>query len=245
MADDYLGKPIGIIESYRKIGSAWLSLVLAVLLVGLGYFGLLIVFIIPCIGWALAIPGVGMMVFFNTVVVPLIAPVIILERLSVTHSLGRAWNLARRRFWWSFGFMLLLTILAQAIILGPAVLFTALFVTSFEAGGASSTMLAVVQQLITTLLNVLYLPLQFTCITLLYFDIRIRTEGFDLALASVIEEQKDITDMSQDLPPSETRLVFDGTETGYFVAITLGVAVIVGAIFLFFGSLLAFLGTTL
>jgi len=42
----------------------------------------------------------------------------------------------------------------------------------------------VIQTLVTMIFSLLYLPLQLTAMTVVYFDLRVRSEGLDLALQS-------------------------------------------------------------
>ncbi len=230
VSDNYLGSRVGILDAYKNIGSSWLSLIGALIFSFLLMMAVFLLFLIPCIGWLLAIPGVGFFSFYGIVLIPLIAPVIVLERKRAIESIGRAWNLARRRFWWMFGFMLLLTILSTLIVSGPALLLQLLLTSVVSSLG--DTVSIILQQLASSLLSIVFLPLQLTAVTLLYFDNRIRFEGFDLAvLAKSTElEQQSVDDLTVDVPTSRTKLSPSGTELGYFALITIGVVAIVFAL---------------
>jgi hypothetical protein len=97
VANSYLSHRLGIIESYQKLGQSWLSLTLALFFAGVFGVGLILWTIVPCVGW---LTGLGMLSFFVLVVVPLIAPIIVLEKQKASGAIRRAWDLARRRFWW-------------------------------------------------------------------------------------------------------------------------------------------------
>jgi hypothetical protein len=242
IADIYLGQTIGILEAYRKIGNSWLTLISALLLSGLMMMGLFIFFFVPCIGWAAAIPGLGLAVFFAMAVIPLIAPIIVLEGRGARSAISRAWNLARQRFWWVFGFVIILAIFAQFIITGPVALTQVALLSVLDT--TNQTLVVVIQQLVSFLLSIIYLPLQLTCITLLYFDIRVRLEGFDLALLAADAEEStdiDMTVVAADAPASAIPWGPTVTELGYFSLITVGSVVLFGAIF----GVLAVLGLAL
>ncbi|MCB8942851.1 MAG: hypothetical protein H6658_03640 [Ardenticatenaceae bacterium] len=226
VANNYLGEKIGVLEAYRKIGRAWLSLLGALFLSLLLIIVLIIIFIIPCVGWAAAIPGIGGLVFLSTVVIPLIAPIIVLEGKGASQAIRRAWDLGRRRFWWVFGFVLLLNLFAQLVVTGPTALFQ-IFLLSV-AGSMDPLLATVLQQLLTFLLNVVFLPIQLTCVTLLYFDLRVRTEGFDLALltAQVEDVDVDVDKLTSETSTPTAQWSPSGTELGYFSMITIGVFVI-------------------
>lgn len=224
IADSRLGQPTGILEAYRKIGSAWSRLIGALLLIMLLAIGLLIWMLVPCIGW---FTGPGMLAVLGFLVSPLVAPVIVLESKSATQAIRRAWDLARRRFWWMLGFVLILSLLGQFIITGPSLLIGGAL-GAFSVSTLELTQVDVVQamtQSLTTLvLGLIYLPLQLTAITLLYFDLRVRTEGLDLALQSesIAGQPVDFSNLIAHAPPASSGGVVTGTEMAYFALLTVG-----------------------
>lgn len=231
VADNYLGHEIGIVDAYRRIGRSWLSLIWA-LIIGIGLSILLMLWMmIPCIGW---FTGAGMLGFFGLVIVPLIAPIIVLEQKYGLNSFSRAWDLARRRFWWLLGFTLLLAIFAQIIVTGPTFLVSFLSIGAAGAGISQTTAL-IIQQAVTLIASVIYLPLQLTCITLLYFDVRVRTEGFDLAvLAAGGVETKEVVELTAQAPEASGSLLPNSTELGYFAIMTIAVIALYFALFAVF-----------
>ena len=187
VANNYTGQSVGVIDSYRQLGNSWLRLVGAILLAVLISFPLVIWFIIPCVGW---FTGPGLLSFFSLVVIPLTAPVIVLERHSITVSLRRAWDLGRSRFWWLIGFALVIFLLGQLIITGPTYVISAILQVIFLREGnmqAAYVWRPVIQMLVQMSGGLLYLPLQLTAMMLVYFDLRVRSEGLDLALQAAAE----------------------------------------------------------
>ena len=218
VAENYLGHKIGLVDAYRKIGRSGFTLLLATFAAIFFIIALFIWWIVvPCLGW---FTGLGMIFFFGLVVLPLVAPVVVLEQRSALHALQRAWDLARRRIWWLIGFMLVLGIFSQIVVTGPAIL-SIFIVESFVGGGINSTTSTLIQQVITLLLNLIYLPLQLTCVTLLYFDVRVRTEGFDLALLAV-SEKAGADSVQATAPPLDRSVLPKKEELGYFALITIG-----------------------
>jgi len=124
IADSYLGQPVGILEAYRRISRAWPTLVVALVVAAILYLGLVIWFIVPCVGWA---TGLGLLIFFAAVVMPLIAPIVVLEKRPALESIRRAWDLGRRRFWWVLGFVVVLFLFGQLIVSGPIALLSFVF----------------------------------------------------------------------------------------------------------------------
>ncbi len=241
VAGAYLGQPLSITDAYRKIGQSWLSLFVAFLLGVLGLIVLLIWTAVPCIGW---LTGFGMLIFFTTIIFPLFIRVLVLEEQDTLKAIRRAWDLARRRFWWVLGFSLVLFVFAQIIITGPTLLLGSIFgfIFGFQGDAFSSpTLQLMVQTGLQTLIQLIgaliYFPLQFTAITLLYFDLRVRTEGFDLTLQTEIESETDISQIMAQAPEPEKGNWITMTELGYFVLIEIGVVVLYIILFSILGGL--------
>lgn len=183
VANNYIGRPVGILDSYRLLQNSWLRLVLALVAIFFLVLLLLIWTIIPCIGW---FTGPGILMFISLIVSPLVAPVIVLERGGSFSSIRRAWDLARSRFWWLVGYAVVITLFGQLIITGPVYLInflmqflSSMFPMDFDQQMVVTT---VSQNLVTIFTSLLYLPLQLTIMTVIYFDLRARSEGLDLAL---------------------------------------------------------------
>lgn len=155
----YLGRRISVIDAYRTIGfGTFLRLIAASLLLGvLVFLGIFTLFIMS-------------VVFFVRYL--FVSQVIVLEREPLFASFGRSWRLTRGSFWRVFGYSIVVYIIAAL----------------FEAivGGIPSTVLALgsgsaaFSGLFTAIATVLVTPFQFGALTLLYYDLRVRNEGFDL-----------------------------------------------------------------
>jgi hypothetical protein len=195
VADSYLGKKTGILDAYRGIGSTWLTLIAALLLVGIIIIVLVIWFLVPCIGW---LTGLGMIVFMTAAVNPLVPPAVVLEKQAVIDAIRRAWSLARRRFWPLLGYVFILYLFSWIVVNGPAAIVNVLLVQAFQSFGDSTMQLVIttiIQGLVQLVLALLYYPLQLTAFTLIYFDLRVRTEGFDIAVLTM--ETSGSTDLSE------------------------------------------------
>jgi len=247
VANSYLGKPTGIIESYQETRDIWVRLTLAIFFAIIMSIAMGIWWLIPIIGW---FTGLGMIGFWSGVVMPLIAPIVVLESWTATYSINRAWNLVRQRFWWALGFMIILSFFGQLVVSGPTLVVTYTF--QFMAGTSgvpfedSSIFViqTVIQTLVSLVFSLIYLPLQLIGATLLYFDLRVRFEGLDLdILASTnmgyVPDTTDLTTQSVTSDPG--RLNVTMKEMGYFALITLAgiglyialVAIVAGITFAF------------
>jgi hypothetical protein len=242
VADHYLGRPAGFLGAYRRLGRGWLRLIGALLFAILLYLALVFWLLIPCIGW---LTGVGMLLFFGQAVIPLVAPIVVLEKQSVLGSIRRAWDLARRRFWWVLGFVAILYVFSQLIVAGPGYLLSILLQmwasSSAIAGNYQDTYIiqTVVQSLVTMALSLVYLPLQLTAITLLYVDLRVRTEGFDLLWRAegMLREGALPADLLPQAPPPGGEGLVNWKEIGYCAGLSIG---LVFLLFVFY-MVLAFL----
>ena len=186
VAGSYLGRPpASIRDAYRSVKEKWLPVVGALLLAIVLAIALGIWWLIPCFGW---FTGGGMLLFLWYVIVPMLAPIIILEGGSPTVAWRRAWTLARRRFWWVLGFALILYLFNLLVVAGPATLVTVggqfLSGNPLEITSERFTVQTIVQSFALLITGLFYLPLQVASMTLLYLDLRVRTEGLDLTLAA-------------------------------------------------------------
>ena len=106
-------------------------------------------------------------------------PVILIEGVRGTSSLGRSFRLVRGRWWPVFSILLvgqLLVLVVQTFVTLP--LLPALFVTDFENAAVNT----VVSALSSVVGNVVTLPFVAAVTVIIYYDLRVRKEGFDLAL---------------------------------------------------------------
>ena len=147
--------------------------------------------LVPCVGW---LTGPSILIFLSWAIGPLTIPIVVLEKKGGAAALRRAWDLVRRYFWRVTGFALLLIIFGQILIAGPAALaqflLTATLSTPPEDIAAQSIMQSLISSVINLFFSLLYNPLQLTAFTLMYFDLRVRTEGFDLAILAQRDLQR-------------------------------------------------------
>jgi hypothetical protein len=119
------------------------------------------------------IPGIYLWIAFAVAV-----PVLLTEGVKGRHALGRSRELVTDRWWGTFGVVLLGTILA-GIVSG------AIGALAGLAGGtsdANSVAGFLVNSVSGTLGSMISTPFTAAFVTVLYFDLRVRKEGFDLQL---------------------------------------------------------------
>jgi hypothetical protein len=238
VSNNYLGQKIGITEAYRQLGGTWLKLLLTLLVFGLLVIAAFIWIIVPCVGW---LTGSGLFIFLAWVVGPLIPPVVVLEKLDVTKSIARAWDLARRRFWWLLGFAVVFYLFNMLVVTGPTTLISYLAGLVIGSSGnlaTGSVLPTIISSVAGALLHLLVLPIQLIAWTLVYFDLRVRTEGFDLALLTMDPTGNMAADISNLPSAAPARQWLTGDDIGKFIVVTL---VGIGIFALFIG-LFALLG---
>jgi len=245
VANNYMDKPIGILDSYRAItGSVW-KLVLALLLSTILLIVLVLWAIIPVVGW---LSGPGIFVFLALIVIPLIAPIASLENLGVRQTMRRAWDMGRSRFWWLIGYALILALLGQLIVTGPVYLLSAILqAIFFSMPDVSFEMQTIISNIISNLVNMalglLYTPLQLTMMTVVYFDLRARNEGLDLALqlSSLNESQGESTALPE-ISNQQPIPFMMGIDIGRFALLSLIGIALFGCYFIFIFTIVGALG---
>ena len=156
-----LGRPVTL--SYCLLGA--LRRYLPLLGQGLLYLPLLL--IAPClplflwifVRWSVAVPA------------------LVTEGIGPVQALGRSWQLTRDNWWRLFGILLVVYLLASAAssVLGGFALPIAILVPF-----VSQTVRGAIALTASTVGSALVTPVEYLCIVLLYFDLRIRKESFDL-----------------------------------------------------------------
>jgi hypothetical protein len=109
----------------------------------------------------------------------LVSPAIVAEKAGPVHSIRRSWALTQGLFWRSFAvlFLLLLIVVVLRVALQAGL------IGAFSSmDSISEIALAVVDTVFTVIILAVIYPLSAAIITVLYYDARVRKEGFDLQL---------------------------------------------------------------
>jgi hypothetical protein len=109
-----------------------------------------------------------------------VVPAIVVEGLGPVEGIRRSWRLTLNYWWRTLGLVALLGVISYVISVGPTtvIVFILLYATPTNPVLASALSGAV-----GTATSLLFLPLELIAITLYYFDLRVRKEGFDLDAA--------------------------------------------------------------
>ncbi len=174
IVQEYLDGTVNLGEAFQFALGRFLPLlgtgILGGILITLGYF-------------ACCIPGIYLAVIWS-----MMSQVVVVENLSGMDALNRSKALTENYFWRVFGLILLLGLclgLAGGVI--NIVLAVALPHVEIDPGMPNPLMPArvsnyanyAVVHLVSTLVQILVQTLSAVCVTLLYFDLRHRKEGYD------------------------------------------------------------------
>jgi Membrane domain of glycerophosphoryl diester phosphodiesterase len=222
VSERLLGNSVNLRQAYGRALSHWRALLVMIFIVGGAVIFLTLVIFIPMAvlllvaGFFLGATGSGssagilipaLVTCMICVALPIVfigsygvsvrllfaTQAIVLENTGGIDGLRRSWRLVRGSFWRVLGITLVLSVLVAIIGQGPA------YVIAIVASLLPFPVLGlVVNATAQSLINVVVLPLQFAAFTLLYYDLRIRQEGFDLQI------------MAQQLVPSLSGLATDG-----------------------------------
>jgi hypothetical protein len=165
VSDAYLGETPEVGTSlryaFRRTGSLlWLTFI-TIVLVLLGFL-------------ACVIPGIWLWISWTVA-----TPALLFEGRKGTKALRRSFNLIKGRWWRTLGALIVsfLIVLVVGSIVG--VIFSK---TVFHAAEDSFFVRAMLQAVGGTIAGVLTTPFQAALVTIIFFDAKVRNEGFDLQL---------------------------------------------------------------
>ena len=161
----YLGEHAGVAESLRYAVGRLLPLLVAyflvVVIVGLGLV-------------ALIIPGIWLAVKLS-----MTFPAVVFERTGPFAAIGRSWALTKGNWWRVFGTLLVVFLISFVLQIVLAAVAGGLL----AAGDSVSELtVAIVLTLVNLLALALTYPLWASVTSVVYYDLRVRNEGFDLHL---------------------------------------------------------------
>jgi MFS family permease len=183
----YLGRPASIREGFSEGLRAAPRLFLAGLLV---VAVIAIVFLVLVVGvaalnsqafaaLAVIIGLIGFFILFPFMLMSLavLGPAVVLEGLGPIAAIRRSFHLMERARWRAFGLYILMGIISSLL----GLIFTVLFFVSFVS---EPTIRAVLQGVASIASAAVSYPLLYGSLAILYYDLRVRKEAFDLQLAA-------------------------------------------------------------
>ena len=167
----YLGQPLKAAGALRRatplLGRLIVCSLLLAIVVGFGFLFFMIPGIVLLCGLVLAFPS------------------LVLEPgSSPTGALSRSWSLTRGSRWRMLGLLATLVILLYV----PIIAIGAIATVVLPAGGTGSLTPGLMTLAVVGVLQMLLYPLLYCVLTVAYYDLRVRKEGFDLeVLASTLQ----------------------------------------------------------
>jgi hypothetical protein len=205
----YLGRPISILDSYRFGVRRYLALIGASVLLLLIGAALILLYSGCAVGAVAAgaaalrnsrslalasLVGVLVVALLFILLIPtflfffirfiLTTQAIVLEGCGPLAGLRRSWRLIGSAFWRALGIFVLVILLSYLISVIPSLM--VVFGLNLLSGGAIRDSDIIRNQALGSLVAqvglIVALPLLFSIYTLLYYDLRVRKEGYDLEL---------------------------------------------------------------
>lgn len=162
----YLGQETSVTNAYTVIGTRWLSLLAAAFVVA----------VLSLFGFSCCVaPGV-----YLYVMLLFTSSAIAIEAVGPVDGMSRSWWLVSGEFWRCFGTLALLYVLVMVATYAIVIPLTALALPLIMNG--ELPLGQAVTHGITSMVGMLFEPLTVTTVVLLYYDLRVRKEGFDLQL---------------------------------------------------------------
>jgi len=180
VSESYLGNQVTVGRAYAAVLPRLLILIIALILLVLVFMGVGVIGALSM----LALREVGIFVMFALMLavfvrVVLTVQAIVIERAGPYAGIKRSWVLTARNFWRTLGLLLLLVL----ILLVTMLLFW--FAGGLVVGGTGSLFSpsgSLTLSLIIVAGQILATPIWAGALILLYYDLRIRKEGFDLQM---------------------------------------------------------------
>jgi len=169
VSESYLGRPLSAREALARatpyMGRILVCSLLMALVVGLGFLLLVIPGIVLAVGLALAIPAV-----------------VLEQGRSASAALSRSWELTRGSRWRLFGLGVTLLVLLYVPVVAISGLAAVLLPGGTGIAFITSSVATVVAIAIGGIAQLFIYPLFYCVLTVTYYDLRVRKEGFDLEL---------------------------------------------------------------
>src|SRR5450432_3880898 len=175
-SENHLGRTRSLREAFREVGKRWQELV-----GGLASLYVLLVVMVVALAFALFLCGLGfgLILFVSLALGVLLVPVLMLERNSLRVALQRSWLLGKSRIWVLLAAALGFTVVAFLADLLMQQILASIFANS------SGVAVEIASAVFGSLGSILLAPLLPITYTEIYYDIRVRFEGLDIALKAV------------------------------------------------------------
>ncbi len=232
ISDSYLGRPTTIPACFRRIlrpavlfGFIGAVMLKYLIVIGATAVGVILMVAVAGVagasgstGGAIAAVAVAVvlgvavvfLMFYLILRLVLVEPCFIIEMTGAAGAIGRAWRLIQGNLGKAFALILIAGLVAAVIPM--IVTLPSQLAISYRAPGAPppSHAIVVIDLVLRAIMQTLFVPVTSIVTILLYYDIRIRKEGFDLVLlANELDSRTrqfaapDVTALPQEAPPPQ------------------------------------------
>ncbi len=190
MVSEYLfGHKLTISEAFTGISGRFTQIGCGVLLIGfiVALMAIFIMFLVIIFPPALILSGLLIHIIIATSA--LMFPVLTLENISPSPAFTRSWSLGKQRFWAAFG-VGLVTVLISFLVGSVFGSIITVFINSVAANMNDNLRLLIIQ-FFSDILGVFIVPISPIAFTLMYYDIRMKSEDLGTLLnTSVTSSQR-------------------------------------------------------
>jgi len=169
VSESYLGRPLTAREALMRatpyMGRILIAWLLMALVIGMGFLLIVIPGVILAVGLAVAIPAV-----------------VLESGRSASAALSRSWELTRGARWRIFGLGITLFVLLYVPVVAIGGLVALLVPRGSAAVFGPASTATIVALAIGGVVQLFIYPLFYCVLTVTYYDLRVRKEGFDLEL---------------------------------------------------------------
>ncbi|WP_341954175.1 hypothetical protein [Salinibacterium sp. TMP30] len=139
--------------------------------------------------------GIALMAWLGTFLA-LVPSALMIERLTLGRAIRRSWSLVSGSFWRTFGILALIIVIVQtvsSVVTAPLSFIGGLGVGLLNPTGNEDTAVAafiglyILTVILSVAIGAVTIIIQSAAPALLYIDLRMRTEGFDLELTRFVE----------------------------------------------------------
>lgn len=214
VSETILNRDAGIWDSIRviwprawKIILAYLLYVLILMVFFLPFFIFLVIApltpdrIILLVGSLITFFFCFVFIFYFMIKFLFIPQAVVLDDVGAVNALRRSFSLTSGYWWRTFGIYILI-LLIVSIIIGLLTRSIDLVEIGMRAiPGITETVSIAIGSIIATAMSIAINPITSIATTLLYYDLRVRKEGFDMLLLSdSLKGEEDVTDPFQQVP---------------------------------------------
>lgn len=105
-------------------------------------------------------------------------PAMIDQELGPVEALSYSWSVTKSHVWRTILFSILMGLLSMVVLVLPASLMTLFSLAFIDTPVIFVTIIGSIEQIF----NIIWMPLQLIATVIFYFDLRVRNEGYDIAM---------------------------------------------------------------